>query len=81
MSNHKCRHHHVPELAVRHRGRRPDGSRPAIARKPHGGIIAQRRDGFQRHVTGALDGPLVVLFEHDRCDEANDGVLLWEDAA
>src|SRR4051812_7677273 len=27
------------------------------------GIIAQWGDGFQRHVFGALDGPLVVLLE------------------
>ena len=29
------------------------------------GIIAQAGHGFQRHVAGALDGPLVVLFEQD----------------
>jgi hypothetical protein len=30
------------------------------------GIIAQRGDGFQRHVSGALDGPFVVLLEQQR---------------
>src|SRR4051794_10306500 len=44
------------------------------------GIIAQRRDGFQCHVAGALHGPLIVLFEQDRADEANDGILVGEDA-
>jgi hypothetical protein len=29
------------------------------------GIIAQWRDGFQRHVTGALNRPFVVLFEQN----------------
>jgi hypothetical protein len=45
-----------------------------------GWIIAQGRDGFQRHVTGALDGPLVVLFEQDRADQADDGIFIGEDA-
>jgi hypothetical protein len=76
MSNHTCRHDRVPELAVRHRAHRRAGQL-AIARKPNGGIIAQLRDGFQRHVTGTPDGPFVVLFEQDRSDEANDGVLIW----
>ena len=44
------------------------------------GIIAQRGDGFQRHVAGALDGPFVVLFEQEGADEADDGVLVGEDA-
>ena len=43
-------------------------------------IIAQRRHGFQRHVAGALDGRFVVLFEQDRSDEPDDGVLVGEDA-
>lgn len=38
------------------------------------------RDGFQRHVAGALDGPFVVLLEQDRADETDDGVLIGEDA-
>ena len=42
-------------------------------------IIAQRRDGFQGRVATALDGPLVILFEQDRTDEADDGVLVGED--
>ena len=42
--------------------------------------MAQRGDGFQRHVTSTLDGPLIVLFEQDRTDEAGDGFLVWEDA-
>jgi hypothetical protein len=43
-------------------------------------IVAQRCDGFQGHVAGALDGPLVVLFEEDGTDEANDGLVVGEDA-
>ena len=35
---------------------------------------------FQRHVYGALHGPLVVLFEQDGAHEAGDGVLVGEDA-
>ena len=50
-------------------------SRDADAR-----IIAQRRDGFQCHVAGTLDGPFIILFEQDRADEASDGVLVGEDA-
>lgn len=30
------------------------------------GSSPQRRDGFQRHVAGALDCPLIVLFEEQR---------------
>ena len=44
----------------------------------HKVIIAQRGDGFQRHVSGALHRPL-VLFEQDRPDQAGDGILVWED--
>jgi len=44
------------------------------------GIIAQRRDGFQGHVAGAQDRPFVVLLEQDRADQANDGILIGEDA-
>ena len=44
------------------------------------GIIAQRRDGFQRHITGALHGPLIILFEEDRADQTRDGGFVREDA-
>ena len=44
------------------------------------GIIAQGGHGFQRHVAGALDGPFVVLFQQDRADEPDDGVVVREDA-
>ena len=50
-------------------------------RKADGGISAQRRDGFQGHVAGALDGPFIILLvEQDRADQADDGVLVGEDA-
>jgi hypothetical protein len=49
-----------------HRVRRhgPDPS-AGDSREADGRIITQRRDGFQCHVTGALDGPLIVLLEQD----------------
>jgi len=37
-------------------------------------------DGFQGHVAGALDRPLVVLLEQDGADQAGDGVFIGEDA-
>jgi hypothetical protein len=49
-------------------------------RKGDGGIIADWRDGFQRHVASALHRPFVVLFEQDGADETDDGVLVGEDA-
>jgi hypothetical protein len=66
---------------VGHRIRRHGPGRSAgDRRKADGGIIAQRRDGFQRHVAGTLDRPFVVLLEQDRTDETNDRVLVGEDA-
>ncbi len=49
----------------------------------HGGqaderIIAQRRDGFQAHVAGALDGPFIVLFEQDGANEAGDRLFVGD---
>ena len=44
------------------------------------GIVAQRCDGFQGHVAGALDGPFIVLFQKDSPDEADDGLVVGEDA-
>src|SRR5204863_352964 len=44
------------------------------------GIVAQRRDGFQRHVASALDGPFISLLEEDGADEPDDGGLVGEDA-
>jgi hypothetical protein len=49
-------------------------------RKADGGIMVQRRDGFQAHVAAALDGPFIVLFEQQGADQAGDGVLVGEDA-
>jgi hypothetical protein len=51
----------------------------------HGGqfedrILAQRSDGFQRHVAGALHGPIIVLLEQDGADRAGNGSLVGEDA-
>ena len=49
-------------------------------RQTDGWIIAQRRDGFQAHVAGTLHGPLIILFEQQRANEANDCSLVGEDA-
>ena len=35
-------------------------------------IIAERGDGFQRHVAGALNGLLVILLQQDRADQSSD---------
>ncbi|CCV09213.1 hypothetical protein MESS2_900003 [Mesorhizobium metallidurans STM 2683] len=43
-------------------------------------IIAHLADGFQRHLSGALHGAFVVLFEQDRANQADDDVIIWEDA-
>ena len=42
-------------------------------------IIAQRGDGFQCHISGALNGPFIVLFEQQRTDQSDDGVFIGED--
>lgn len=43
-------------------------------------IIAHLADGFQRHVSSALDCPFVILFEQDRADESDDSVVVGKDA-
>ncbi len=48
--------------------------------RPDDGIIAQRRDDFQRHVAAALHGPLVMLLEKDRADGPSDRGLVGKDA-
>lgn len=40
-------------------------------------IVALARQFFHRHVA-ARDGPFVVLLEHGRADEANDGLAVGE---
>ena len=68
-------------MAAGHRIRRHGPGRSAgDCRKADGWIIAQGRDGFQRHVAGALNRPFIVLLEQDRTDETNDGFLIGEDA-
>jgi len=51
----------------------------------HGGqadntIIAERGDGFQCHIAGALDGPFVVLLQQNGSHQAEDGLFIGEDA-
>lgn len=40
--------------------------------------MAHQVDGFQCHVAGVLNGPLVVLLEEDGADQADDGSSLWK---
>ena len=69
------------KLAAGHRDHRHwPGWSAGDCREADGGIIAQRRDGFQGHVATALDGPFVVLFEQDLLDVLHDGVLVGNDA-
>ena len=42
-------------------------------------IIADRGERFQRHVSGALDGPFLGLLHEDRADEASDRCLVRKD--
>lgn len=44
------------------------------------GIFAHRRDCFQCHVSGALDGPLIVLLKQDGADEPSNRGFVGEDA-
>jgi hypothetical protein len=69
----------VADSVYRVRRHGPDWS-AGDCREADGGIIAQRRDGFQRHVASPLDRPLVVLLEQDGAHQAGDGVLVGEDA-
>ena len=43
------------------------------------GVSLQGSDGFQCHVSGALNGPFVVLLEEQGADEVDDGGLVRED--
>ena len=58
--------------------REPDRS-AGDCREADGRIIAQWSDGFQCHVSSALDGPLVVLFEEDCADQTGYRFLVGED--
>src|SRR5207253_10542930 len=58
---------------------------PVLSGRRHGGqlddgIVAQRRDGFQRQVASALDGPFIILLEENGAAEPDDGGLVGEDA-
>ncbi|MPM02416.1 hypothetical protein SDC9_48665 [bioreactor metagenome] len=41
-------------------------------------IIADRREGFQRHVTAVLDDPFLGLLHQDRADQSPDRGLVGE---
>ena len=45
-----------------------------------GWTIAHWRDGFQAHVACTLHGPLIILFEQQSTDEADDGSFVREDS-
>ncbi len=53
----------------------------ACSRQADEWIIAHCCDGFQCQVAGPLDGPFVVLFQEQCADEADDGLVVGEDAA
>ncbi len=56
---------------------------PAPAEQRNGGNdagVLTSRSPYKRHVSGALDGPFVVLLEQERADEAENGVIVGEDA-
>ena len=42
------------------------------------GIVAERGDGFQRHVSRPLNGPFVVLLEQYRTDKSRNRFLVWK---
>ena len=42
--------------------------------------MSDGRDAFRRDVAGALNGPLVILFEQDSPDKPGDRGLIGEDA-
>lgn len=43
-------------------------------------IIAHRGDCLKGHVAGSRDGPFIVLLTQQRTDEAEDSVVIREDA-
>ena len=43
------------------------------------GSIAQRCDGFQRHVSGVLGCPPIILLQQQGADEPDDGVVVGKD--
>ena len=64
-----------------HHDRRPwPGLSGCHRRQSDDGIIADGRDGFQRHVAGALDCPFIILFQQDGPGEPDDGLVVGEDA-
>lgn len=42
--------------------------------------MAQWSDGFQGHIAGTLNGPLVVLLEQQRTDQPDDSGFVRDDA-
>ena len=42
--------------------------------------MAHRGDGFQCHVAGSLNGPLVILLEQQCADQPDDGIVVGENA-
>ena len=60
-------------------GREPDrsGSRSG---QPDERVIADGSYAFQRDVSGALDGPFIILLKQDGADEPDQRSLIREDA-
>jgi hypothetical protein len=44
--------------------------------RPFGGIIVRWGEGIPDHVSRTLHGPLVVLFDQQGPDQANNGVVV-----
>jgi hypothetical protein len=50
----------------------PDRSCSGHSREQDEGMIADGRESFKCHVTGALDCPFIALLDQDRADESGD---------
>lgn len=57
----------------------PSWSVALCCRQADGEIIADRREGFQRQIAPALNGPFLSLLHQDGANEAADRRLVWED--
>jgi hypothetical protein len=55
--------------------------KPDLQRRttPRHRIVADRREAFKAHVASA-DGPLIILFQHQRADHSNDGTIIGKNA-
>jgi hypothetical protein len=79
-------HNRVPWRGVTGRGLDPTISgigrigQITMAGNPTAGSSLKCAHGFQYHISSALDGPFVVLFQEDGADQPCDRRVVWEDA-